>query len=86
MAEMQKMVLDNLKGMQTVGDPTDIPANSASDVRDMVFSPQSAISTRSGFLKKNTTAVNSIYGLFDYKTRFTQKTIYVDSAGNIGVM
>jgi len=86
MAEMQKMVLDNLKGMQTVGDPTDIPANSASDVRDMVFSPQSAISTRSGYLKKNTTAVNSIYGLFDYKTRFTQKTIYVDSAGNIGVM
>ena len=83
---MQKMVLDNLKGMQTVGDPTDIPANSASDVRDMVFSPQSAISTRSGYLKKNTTAVNSIYGLFDYKTRFTQKTIYVDSAGNIGVL
>ena len=86
MAEMQKITIDGMRGIISVGDPTDIPANSASDVRDMVFSPQSAISTRSGFLKKNTTAVNSIYGLFDYKTRFTQKTIYVDSAGNIGTL
>jgi len=86
MAEMQKMAISNVRGMQTVGDPTDIPANSASDVRDMVFSPQSAISTRSGYLKKNTTAVNSIYGLFDYKTRFTQKTLYVDGNGNIGTL
>ena len=83
---LQKITLSPLKGMQTTGDPTDIPANASSDTRDMVFSPQSAISTRSGFLKKNTTALNSIYGLFDYKTRFTQKTIYVDSAGNIGTL
>jgi len=83
---LQKITLSNLKGMQTVGDPTDIPANASSDTRDMVFSPQSATSTRSGFLKSNTTALNSIYGLFDYKTRFTQKTIYVDGNGNIGTL
>jgi len=86
MAEKQKIALTSFRGMSTTGDPTDIPANSSSDVRDMVFSPQSAISTRKGFLKSNTTAVNALYGLYDYKTRFTQKTIYVDSAGNIGTL
>ena len=86
MAEMQKMVLENMRGIISVGDPTDIPANSASDTRDMVFSPQSAISTRQGYLKSNTTAVNALYGLYDYKTRFFQKTIYADSQGNIGVL
>jgi len=82
----QKITLTSPKGMQTVGDPTDISANSASDVRDMVFSPQSALSTRKGFLKSNTTALNALYGLYDYKTRFTQKTIYVDANGNIGTL
>lgn len=83
---MQKMDTTSFKGMQTVGDPTDIPANASSDTRDMVFSPQSAVSARQGFLKSNTTAVNSLYGLYDYKTRFFQKTIYADSAGNLGVL
>ena len=83
---MEKMVLDSLRGMQTQGDPTDIPANTSSDTRDMIFSPQSAVSARQGFLKSNTTAVNALYGLYDYKTRFFQKTIYVDSAGNIGTL
>ena len=83
----QKIILDKFTGIQSVGDPTDIAPNSARDIRDMVFSPQSALSTRPGFLKSNTTSIGyAIYGLYDYKTRFTQKTIYADANGNIGTL
>ena len=83
----QKLILDKFAGMKSVGDPTDNSPNSARDIRDIVFSPQSALSTRPGFLKSNTTSLNyGIYGLYDYKTRFTQKTIVADANGNLIVL
>lgn len=72
--------LKKFTGMSCASDPTDTTHGLAYDIRDIVFSPKYAISTRPGFLKWNTTSVGTaITSIFYFKGRTTTKTIVCSS-------
>lgn len=76
-----------LYGINSVSSKKTIADGACSNQQNLVNAPLSAISSRSGYLKKNTTAlsgsVNSVYG---FKTRLYLQYLAIDSDGNINTL
>ena len=85
---LEKLKITDFRGMITIGDGVDIPDNYAYEVRDIIFSPLSAISSRMGFLKQNTSSLGyEVKGLYQFrKSGDTKKTLVADSGGNLEVL
>ena len=72
------------RGMIVLGDKKDIPDSACAYEQNFVHSPILAISTRSGYLKSNTTAfAGEIMGIGHLKATRLSATIAIDSSGNV---
>ncbi len=73
-----------VKGIMCLGDHKDIPDGSCHFQQDFINSPATAITTRPGFTKVNSTGLGSaIKSVFQFKTIAFDQTLAADAAGNI---
>ena len=76
-----------LYGINSVVSKKAIADGSCSNQQNVVNAPLAAISSRSGYLKKNTTALaGEVNGLYGFKTKLFHQYIIVDSAGNVNTL
>ena len=84
---MNTMTHKFLYGMNSVVSKKNVADGACTSQQDVVNSPLTAISSRNGYLKKNTTALGGeVIGVYGFRTKLLLKYIAADSAGNINTL